>query len=100
MKKLIVIIGIISVFVAFPSYLIAGADPIADPQRNQLREHRIDKWYGGNGYIRLKDGKLHTPNGLYYPSGTSGNKWHGAGGYIRLKNGKLHTPFGLYYPSQ
>ena len=69
-------------------------------QRNQLRKHSIDKWYGGNGYIRLKDGKLHTPNGLYYPSGTSGNKWYGAGGYIRLKNGKLHTPFGLCYPSQ
>lgn len=58
------------------------------------------KWHGPAGYIRLKNGNLHTPDGkIYYQSSSSGT-WHGPDGYIKQDgSGNLHTPGGTYYPS-
>jgi hypothetical protein len=84
---------------------IQANKPLVDMQEKLIEDIRmrqqgydVQKWYGPDGYIELKDGNLYTPKGIYYAS--SKNKWSGPGGYITLSGGNLFIPGGgIYYPS-
>lgn len=61
MKKFVFLLFVFALFFGF-SHVTSYGEGSPD-----AGEQYVQKWYGPDGYIKLKDGKLYTNKGIYYP---------------------------------